>query len=113
MTHIFIEWFESNYMKLNEQKCHFLLSGHKYEHLYVTIGNTKIWESYSEKILGITIDRNLKFKEHIENILSKAGSKLTALARLSYVLPFSKMKLLMESFVKSQFSYCPPGMDVF
>ena len=49
----------------------------------------------------------MKFKEHIENILSKAGSKLTALARLSYVLPFSKMKLLMESFVKSQFSYCP------
>ena len=94
-------------MKLNEEKCHFLLAGHKYEHLYVTIGGTKIWESDSEKILGIKIDRKLKFKEHIECILSKAGSKLTALARLTNILPFSKMKLLMESFVKAQFSYCP------
>ena len=25
-----IEWFESNYMKLNQDKCHFLLSGHKH-----------------------------------------------------------------------------------
>ena len=47
---ISIEWFESNYMKLNEEKCHFILAGHKYEHLYVTIGDTKIWESYSKKI---------------------------------------------------------------
>ena len=26
-----IEWFESNYMKLDHDKCHFLLSGHKHE----------------------------------------------------------------------------------
>ena len=26
-------WFESNYMKLNQDKCHFLFSGHKYETL--------------------------------------------------------------------------------
>ena len=104
---IFIEWFESNYMKLNESKCHFLLSGHKYEHCFVNIGKEKIWESYSEKILGITIDRDLNFKGQIEKILSKAGGKLNALGRLSHILPFSKMKLLLESFVKSQFSYCP------
>ena len=26
-----IDWFESNYMKLNQDKCHFLLSAHKHE----------------------------------------------------------------------------------
>ena len=26
-----IEWFERNYMKLNQDKCHLLISGHKYE----------------------------------------------------------------------------------
>ena len=26
-----IEWFGSHYMKLNQDKCHFLLSGHKHE----------------------------------------------------------------------------------
>ena len=28
------EWFESNYMKLNQDKCHFLLSRHKYEMMW-------------------------------------------------------------------------------
>ena len=26
-----IEWFECNYMKLNQAKCHLLILGHKYE----------------------------------------------------------------------------------
>lgn len=28
---LYMEWFENNYMKLNENKCHLLVSGHKYE----------------------------------------------------------------------------------
>ena len=28
---IAIEWYESNYMKINKEKCHFLVTGHKYE----------------------------------------------------------------------------------
>ena len=26
-----IEWFQNNYMKLNKDKCHLLIAGHKYE----------------------------------------------------------------------------------
>ena len=37
-----IEWFESNYMKLNQDKCHFLLSGHEREMIWANIGQTKI-----------------------------------------------------------------------
>ena len=39
-----IEWFESNYMMMNQDKCHFLFSGHKYE-TFVNVGETKIWKS--------------------------------------------------------------------
>ena len=35
---IAITWFEDNYMKLNEEKCHFIISGHKYEHTYAKLG---------------------------------------------------------------------------
>ena len=31
------EWFESNYMKLNQDKCYFLFSRHKYETLFVNV----------------------------------------------------------------------------
>ena len=104
---IVIEWFESNYMKLNGNKCHLIISGHKHEHMWVNVGGSRIWESESEKILGVTIDRELKFEEHVKNMLAVAGRKLTALARLSNVLNFSKFRLLLKSFVESQFAYCP------
>ena len=43
----------------------------------------------------------------MRNILAIAGKKLTALARLSNVLNCSKFRLLLKSFVESQFAYCP------
>ena len=67
--------FENNYMKLNEEKCHFIISGHKYEHIYAKIGKIKIWESNQVKLLGINIDRNLKFNIHASTLCAKTGRK--------------------------------------
>ena len=36
------EWFESNYVKLNQDKYHFLMSGHKHEMVWANIGQAKI-----------------------------------------------------------------------
>ena len=33
--------------------------------------------------------------------------KLSALTRLARIIPFEKKKILMNSFIQSQFSYCP------
>ena len=104
---IAIEWFESNYMKMNKEKCHFLVTGHKYEQLYVNMGKNQIWESTSEKILGVQIDAKLKFDKHVDDLLKVAGRKLTIIARMSIILSFSKLRLLIKSFFDSQFSYCP------
>ena len=93
-------------MKLNQDKCHFLTNGSK-ECLWIRVGKEQIWESQSEKLLGITIDKNLTFNEHLTNICKKASQKLSALARISQVLPFHKRRTIMKAFVESQFSYCP------
>ena len=106
-THIAIEWFESNYMKLNKDKCHFLISGHKFEYLWIHVGGTKIWESNSVTLLGVQIDSSLKFDKHVIELCKKAGRNLSALKRLAKILPFQKMRILMKSFFDSQFSYCP------
>ena len=36
-----IEWFETNDMKLNKDKCHLLVSGHKYENVWVKMEDEK------------------------------------------------------------------------
>ena len=102
-----IDWFKYNCMKLNSDKCHLLFAGHKYEHLWIDIGDNKIWESTEETLLGINMDRNFYFDNHVNRICRRVSKKLTALARLSNILPFYQMKILISSFFNSQFSYCP------
>ena len=102
-----IEWFEANYMKLNTDKCHLLVAGHKHEWVWAKIGNEIIWESNEEKLLGINIDRKLNFEKHIASICKKANNKLTAIARYKKFLTFEKTKTLITAFVTSQFEYCP------
>ena len=71
-THLAIEWFESNYMKLNKVKCHLLVSGHKFEHVWINVGGIKIWEGDSVTMLGVSINNNLKFDNHVTNLCKKA-----------------------------------------
>ena len=81
-TKLAIEWFENNYMKLNEDKCHLLAAGHRYETSWANIGETRIWESKNEKLLGLTIHRNLNFDDHVFNLCKKSGRKLSALSKI-------------------------------
>ena len=102
-----LEWFRLNSMKLNEEKCHLLVAGHKYEHICAMVGNSRIWESSSEKLLGVHLDSGLKFKNHIVRICDQAGKKLSALARIRHHFTFEKRRMLLKAFIESQFSYCP------
>ena len=78
-------------MKLNKDKCHLLVAEHRYETLSTNIGETWIWESKNEKLLRLTIDRNLNFDDHVFTLCKEAGSKLSALSRISnYMIFFRK-----------------------
>ena len=102
-----IEWFVNNNMKLNQDKCHLLVSGYKNENVWANIGNEKIWESNKQKLLGLDIDRNLNFNEHVSSLCRKAGNKLSVLARLSNFMSFKQRRILLKTFIESQFGYCP------
>ena len=101
-----IEWFDCNYMKLNEDKCHLIISGHKSEAMFAKIDQTKIWESKKQKLLGLIIDRQLNFDEFLISLCKNAVKKLSALARLANFLSSEQKKLLMKSFIESQLLYC-------
>ena len=48
----------------------------------VRIRGDMMWENRTVKLLGITIDNELKFDEHLTNICIKANRKLTVLTRM-------------------------------
>ena len=98
--------FESNYMTLNQHKFHFLFSGHKNETLFVNAGETKIKESKQQNLLGIPIDKDLKFDEYVLLQCKKAGKKLSALIRISKLITFGQRRNIIKFFIESQFCYC-------
>ena len=102
-----IEWFENNNMKLNQDKCHLLVSDCKNENVWANIGNEKIWESNKQKLLGLDIDRNLNFNERVSALCGKVGNKLSGLGRLSNFMSFKHRRILLKTFIESQFGYCP------
>ena len=61
----------------------------------------------SVKLLGARIDQNLTFEEHIESLLKKGNQKLHALMRVSKYMSREKLRLVMKTFIESQFNYCP------
>ena len=77
-------------MKLNHDKYHILFLGHKYETLFVNVGETKIWESKQQNFLCVLIEKDLKFDEYALSQCKKAGKKFTALIRVSKFMTLHK-----------------------
>ena len=99
------KWCSNNQMKANKDKCHLLLSNK--ERPTMKIRENQIKSSNCEKLLGIKIDNNLTFNEHLNHIIDKASHKTNALSRVAPYMNESKKRILMNSFFWSQFSYFP------
>ena len=94
-------------MVLNPGKCHYLVVGNSSNSDTINLNGTKLASSNYEKLLGILIDRDLSFDKHLKLLCRKAGQKLNALAQISNYLTHDQKRLLLNSIIKSQFSYCP------
>ena len=99
------KWCSNNQMKANKDKCHLLLSNK--ERPTMKIRENQIKSSNCEKLLGIKIDNNLTFNEHLNHIIDKASHKTNALSRVAPYMNERKKRILMNSFFWSQFSSCP------
>ena len=56
---------------------------------------------------GITIDAGLKFDQHVKTLYQKVNKNVTAFSRVATLLDLDKAKLLYNSFMLSNFNYCP------
>ena len=73
----------------------------------VLIGSDVVVVASSVQLLGIHIDDQFSFNLHISNICKYASTRFNALVRLKFFLGFDERKVLINSFILSNFSYCP------
>ena len=104
-----IDWFTKNGVQANPDKFHFMLlspSPVAKQVLELCDGTTLISEA-AVTVLGVTIDDNLSFNEHISVCCTKAARQLNALARIAKHLDVRSCRTIYNSFIMSNFDYCP------
>ena len=92
-------------MTANRDKCHLLVSGKN--KVTMNAGGFKIKNTECEKLLGIKVNCGLKFENYLDGVIKKASSKINALSRVTPFMNLSRKKMLVNSFFKSQLSFCP------
>ena len=93
-------------MKVNPDKCHLLINNTK-ESFQIKIGNETVSNGKCEKLLGVKVDHELNFNEHVLSLCKKASQKLDAVSRIASCMTFDQRRLILNSFIASHFSYCP------
>ena len=73
----------------------------------ITCNGTRIESSKEEKVFSLIIDDKLTFTWHLGNIIKKPNQNFHALSRVKSYMGSEQNKLIMSSFIKFQFSYCP------
>ena len=93
-------------MKLNTDKCDLIISGNKIEQMRAKLDGDIVCQSNDVKILGITLDNNIKFDNYVSNTGSKASGKRSPLTRVAKFIPYKKrqiFKIIIPSSVLFQF----------
>ena len=75
--------------------------------MWAKVGDELIWESCHEKLLGLTIYKQLNFEKHLSILRKKVSGKVSALATMQWLKLFEKRRLRMRTFIVSQVSYYP------
>ena len=82
-----------------------ILGAKKNDCFNINVAGKVIPSSSEVKLLGITIDYELKFKKHINELCRKASYERHALLRIRRYLSVDKARLLANAFIYSQFNY--------
>ena len=91
-------------MKANNDKRHLIMSCT--EATTAIIDGLPVDSSKTEVLLGITINHELKFDDHVNYLSKNASLKLNVLARIASFMNVSKKQIIIKSFIESQFGYC-------
>ena len=89
------KWFSSNKLSLNIDKTKFILFGKNSQEqnaIHLKINGVNIDRVSLIRFLGVIIQENLKWTEHINNIANKIAKVNSVLYRMKYILP-EKVKL--------------------
>jgi hypothetical protein len=104
------KWFNVNKLSINTAKTKYILFHQKHRNInlenhHICINGTRIEHVPNMKFLGVIIDQNLSWKNHVDHICRKIGKALGVLHRIRHQVPETVMFHLYNSLIMSHISY--------
>ena len=101
-------WFMVNKLSLNLKKTNFMVLSNSREKcdLRIAINNCEIERVHVAKFLGIYIDDNLNWHEHVKHVKRRMAIGLSVLNRLKHVVNSSAMYSLYCTIILPHLNYC-------
>ncbi|XP_028412099.1 uncharacterized protein LOC114534825 [Dendronephthya gigantea] len=112
------KWLNVNKLSLNIAKTEFMVIGSRQrlstfdDHdINVIVDKKQIEKVESTKSLGLSIDENLTWKKHIDDISKKVSSGISALKRIRSFVNQDTAVRVYQGLIEPYFSYCAPVWD--
>ena len=107
------EWFNANRLKLNIDKTQFIIFCSK-NNFKTSNAKSRVLNFYNQAIkasstvnyLGIILDANLTFNEHVSKVCRKVSQKLGSLSNIKFLLPMKVRKVIYSSLILPNLFYC-------
>ena len=107
-----VKWFNDNMLTVNiDKSCSIAIGTHQRlnnqtEELNVTVMDDNLRNVNSIKYLGLTIDNNLNWNQHVNNLCLKLSPKIELLRKLKHKLPTEQLITIYKSIIQPHFDYC-------
>ena len=112
------EWCKLNHMSLNPLKTKLMLltTRQKRQSLSsdlppIFIDNIQIEEVDSHRVLGITIDHNLSWSNHVDSLCKTLSRRVYQLCRFKRFINLHARKLFIHAYILSSINYCSTLFD--
>ena len=102
------DWLKVNRLSLNVKKTKFMVFHHPSKQIQIpriSIENNEVECVDNFTLLGITLDKNLNWKQHIGLVSSKISRTIGILNKLKHFLPFNIKLTIYNSLVSSYINY--------
>ena len=103
-------WCKQNKMEINYDKTTCMIVGtqHRTKNippLNICIDGNKIKDVKKQKLLGIYIDENLRWTDHIDHLCANISSKISLLRQLSTYIPTEAQKMFYQGYILPLIDY--------